>query len=350
MKQNYDVVILGLGPAGATLARLLGKGLRVAAVDKKLAGPFRKPCGGLLAPDAQKALARFDLTLPREVLAGPQIFSVRTIDLASGQSRHYQRFYLNLDRHRFDLWMISLIPDAVELIGGAAVETARVDGGFRLTYVEDGVRKEVYARYLVGADGSYSLVRRAFWPGGSIRRYVAVQQQFLDANPSPFYSCIFDPANTDCYSWALSKDGRFLFGGAYPAKGCRARFERQKAALEAWGFRFGEALETEACLVSRPAGPGDFRLAEKGAFLIGKAAGFVSPSSLEGISGAIHSGTALARVLSANIAEPELAYRQAAAPLRRKMCLKLLKCPFMYQPFLRRAVMASGVSAISMHP
>ena len=33
-----------------------------------------KCCGGLLSPDAQKLLAKFDLCLPTEVLADPQIF------------------------------------------------------------------------------------------------------------------------------------------------------------------------------------------------------------------------------------------------------------------------------------
>lgn len=342
---DYDVAIIGLGPAGATLARLLKPGIRTIAFDKKTAAHFKKPCGGLLAPDAQKALARFDLTLPRDILAGPQIFAVHTLDLATGRSRRYQRFYLNLDRHKFDLWMLSLVPDSVEVVPGVCKAAAREREGYRLTYVENGVRKEVFARYVVGADGSFSLVRRTFWPEAPIRRYAAVQQWFRDANPSPFYSCVFDPENTDCYSWGLSKDGYFIFGGAFPPKGCRARFERQKAALEQYGYRFGPALRTEACLVSRPASRREFCLAKEGAFLIGEAAGFISPSSLEGISGAINSGLALA--LALNEGRPAR-YPKLAAPLRRKLCLKLLKCPAMYQPRLRAAVMASGISAISM--
>ena len=61
MEKIFDVVIIGLGPAGSTLARLVN-GQEVLCLDKKtfLPGGFEKPCGGLLAPDAQKALARFD--------------------------------------------------------------------------------------------------------------------------------------------------------------------------------------------------------------------------------------------------------------------------------------------------
>lgn len=98
MSFDYDLAIVGSGPAGATLARLMDSGMRIAIIDKKQhgSGSFEKPCGGLLAPDAQKALSRYDITLPKDVLVDPQIFSVKTIDLASGLTRHYQRCYLSL--------------------------------------------------------------------------------------------------------------------------------------------------------------------------------------------------------------------------------------------------------------
>ena len=71
----YDIAIIGLGPAGATAARLLDKQFKIIAIDLKseAGSSFRKPCGGLLAPDAQKALSRFNLTLPKDVLVDPQI-------------------------------------------------------------------------------------------------------------------------------------------------------------------------------------------------------------------------------------------------------------------------------------
>ena len=82
---DYQIAIIGGGPAGATLGRLLPKGLSAILIDKKRAkGGFEKPCGGLLAPDAQKALSKYEITLPKSILVDPQIFSVKTIDLASG--------------------------------------------------------------------------------------------------------------------------------------------------------------------------------------------------------------------------------------------------------------------------
>ena len=93
-----------------------------------------------------------------------------------------------------------------------------------------------------------------------------------------------------------------------------------------------------------PALPGDPAAGGEGAFLIGEAAGFISPSSLEGISSALLSAQALAESLGER--DPLSAYRRKTHSLRRKLLLKNLKCPAMYQPLLRRAVLASGVTSI----
>lgn len=138
-KFAYDIAIIGLGPAGSTLARLLSPQYRVLCIDKKSNRPdsFQKPCGGLLSADAQKALASFRLTLPKDILVNPQIFSVKTMDLQNQLIRQYPRFYLNLDRHKFDLWLASLIPARIEIHSNAyCTALSRKNGGFSVTYRE----------------------------------------------------------------------------------------------------------------------------------------------------------------------------------------------------------------------
>lgn len=118
-------------------------------------------------------------------------------------------------------------------------------------------------------------------PDHQIRKYVAIQQWFAEKHPVPFYSCIFDNAITDCYSWSISKDGYFIFGGAYPMKDGQTRFTTLKEKMSAFQFQFGKAVKSEKCTVLFPSRWQDFVCGKDNAFLIGEAAGFISASSLE---------------------------------------------------------------------
>lgn len=356
----FDAAIVGLGPAGATLARLLaGRGLSVVAVDRKRcepeAGGFQKPCGGLLAEDAQRSLSRQGLSLPKSVLADPQLFSVRTIDLRTSRERTYRRFYINMNRHRFDLWLKSLIPEAATVFHDATVRgfSRTPEGIFDLSVYTNREEKRISARTLIGADGASSLVRRKLFPEHRIRDYTAVQQWFSDVQTNPVYACFFDERLTDCYGWAVSKDGELVFGAAFPRENSSKAYELFRARAECFGFSLKNPVRTEACRVLRPEKMSDFVLGDgKGAFLIGEAAGMISPSSLEGMSYAMDSAEILADVLAAaGTLSPEKfqelaeSYRKRSRRLRLKLLTKILKNPFMYHPALRNIVMRTGVAA-----
>ena len=163
----YDVIIVGAGPAGSTLARLLGRTRSVLLIDggnvrgaSPAGAPEGKCCGGLLAPDAQAMLDRFGLALPDHVLDSRQPLAVRALDLASGLARPYPRRYVNMNRAAFDKWLLSLVPDGVVVGGGRMLSAARIGGydGWGVRLRGPGGDSVERCAVLVGAYGASSLV------------------------------------------------------------------------------------------------------------------------------------------------------------------------------------------------
>lgn len=351
MKNYYDIAVIGVGPAGATFARELARirpDIRIVLIDTK-PKTGSKVCGGLLAPDAQKVLAQFDLDLPKSILADPQIFDVKTLDLASGIKRNYQRHYLNMDRGAFDEWMLSLIPESVDIINGRCVS---VYSGYKITVESSGQKLEISADHLVGADGGASIVRRTFF-GSPSKLYIAIQEHFKDTGtPMPSYSCIYDPETSDSCSWTIRKDGYFIFGGAFDIKGGREAYFRQKERVEnKLGHSFGEAVKLEACLLTSPRSAQDFVLGKDGVYLIGEAAGLISASSFEGISSAFLSGKYLADSFAAESDPDKILriYKRKTKKLRLKLFFKIPKMQILCSPFLRKIIMKSGIRSITKY-
>lgn len=348
----FDIAIIGLGPAGATISRLLSQNFKVIALDKnsRQNTGFSKPCGGLLAPDAQKVLSQFNLTLPKSILADPQIFSVRTIDIKTGLLNHYQRFYINLQRFKFDRWLRSLIPSNVKtLYNYRCVKIEHNKDLFYITAVSDNKETVIEARYIVGADGANSIVRHALFPEFKIKKYLSIQQWFKDYHPTPFYSCIFDSDLTNSYCWGLSKDNYFILGGAFNPKNAKLSFEKLKQKIAAFGFNLENPIKTESCPIIKSGRFYNFCHGKKNVFLIGEAAGFISPSSFEGISYALKSAFALSEVLNRNTNNPFKEYKKATRAIRLKIFIKNFKSSVIFCPFLRKLIMKSGIKSIKSH-
>ncbi len=351
----YDVAIIGAGPAGSTLARLLGNAFKVVVVEKRdVVSDMitqEKCCGGLLAPDAQKMLAKLSLGLPMDILSGPQLFSVCAIDLDNRIERHYQRHYMNMDREKFDSWLISLMPKEVHRLFGHSLKQIEKTGNhYSLQLKSRTTARSIKARIVVGADGAISKVRKTMFSTATPpQRYVAVQEWYhMRSQPEPCFYAIFDSQVTDFYSWVIQKENSLVLGSALrPKDDVSKKFELLKQKMVRYGIDLTTAYKKNGAYLLRPRKKRHLLAGKDGIALVGEAAGFISPSSAEGLSYAMESADMLAAAIKEDMVGFMASYRQKIRKIKYNIALKRIKSGLMYHPLTRRLIMTSGVMSLT---
>ncbi|NLL73074.1 MAG: FAD-binding protein [Clostridiales bacterium] len=351
----YDIVIVGAGPGGANLARLISGKYKILLIDKGYMenetpkNLSHKCCGGLLAPDAQKMIAKLGLSLPKDILVNPQIFAVRTIDMTNNIERLYQRFYINFDREKFDKWFVSLVPDQVDKRFNCLFkEFKKIPEGYELKYIHKGQEETVKTRIIIGADGAHSKVRSLINKNeNKPKEYIAIQEWFECNDHMPYYGAIFDEEITDFYSWTIPKDNYIILGSALkPKDNSLEKFEKLKIKLKDYGFRFDNKIKREGAYIFRPTKISNLYVGDDNIALIGEAAGAISPSSAQGISYALRTSLHLASCLEDSTEGFIDRYEKKVNDIKIKLLLKKIKSPAMYQPLVRQMAMKSGIQSI----
>lgn len=166
---DYDVVVIGAGPAGATTARVAAeRGLRVLLVDKKqeLGAPIQ--CSGAVSAHALRdAGVTPDNEFVASAIFGFAIYDARgriaTVDYRGLKPDEYNHTPLGyvVDRRRFDRYLAARAERAgadVWLKTEALGHTPQGNGSTDVRLKRFGQAVTVRARVVVGADGVQSQV------------------------------------------------------------------------------------------------------------------------------------------------------------------------------------------------
>ena len=335
MEIDYtDLLIIGAGPAGCSIARSL-KNENIILIDKNKL-PRDKPCSGLLVEESKEIL--YALGMPKNVFGNPPELDLENIDLDNNIDIVQKRALGNTDRIKLDQWLAKLIGKNVNLMENTTVTKIEPNGSEINVYVvKDGKERIITSKNVVGADGATSTTRRLLGVR-PVRRYRAAQN-FIKTNKE-VVNCKFIYWNelTDWYAWMLPKEHNIVeIGGAF-----RLKMDRDIALnslMEKMNLN-GEIVKKTNWLLSRPSKISDIHLGNnKNIFLVGEAAGLISPSTGEGISFGLRSGSIFADAFKSGETFPN--YYEKLQPLLNELNKKISKAKALSNPVERAKLLTN---------
>lgn len=303
MKWDYDVIVVGAGPGGATASRYCARaGLKTLVIEKEPL-PRYKVCGGCLSLKTVRLL-EFDLGPIVENIVHGAKFTYTLRDPLFIDSHDPIGFMVM--RERFDQFLIERSLEAgVELVEGKKVLAAREVGSGTEVEWEGGRRTR--CEYLIGADGAGSVVARSFalLPSGKDGNGVGLQseipyRQVAEMSEEDRRRVHLDFGRVpNGYGWVFPKKEVLSVGvgGIFRAG--------EKANLQSHfnGFLKDLRLIREG-KVEKVAGHQlpcfdgeDLRLATENVLLVGDAACLMDPLTGEGIYYAVRSGMLAAEAI-----------------------------------------------------
>ncbi|MBS7643820.1 NAD(P)/FAD-dependent oxidoreductase [Candidatus Bathyarchaeota archaeon] len=294
---DFDVIVVGGGPAGVISALKCSQlGLNALLIEQGDRGRH-KPCGGVLTPTCVETLQETLKTqLPQTVTCSPRTLGLYYVPpngrREGGRVRNYK--LLNINRDLLDSWLLSYaIRSGVEVWTRAKFLDVRKSKPIEVLIMKNNHVAKMTTKYLIGADGVYSRVRRQL-RNRSKSRTITILQEYCHAE-GEFEDCFymfFRESISPTYSYLIPKDGLYLIGVGlprnYPIAISEALTNFKNWLSEDFVFKLLSSKRKETWAIPY----GSTFTGIENIILVGDAAGFCNALSGEGIRLAVESGIA----------------------------------------------------------
>ena len=287
--EEYDVVVVGGGIAGSVAARFAAKSSFKTLLIEKYKTPRNKACSGIQFAYFEKLVGA---EIPREKLCTNDLYKIEMIT-PSGKVLKGQMRMLNFWRSVFDHWLNTLAVEAgAEFRDETSLADFYEDGkGFTAKISGRNRHEEVKTRYLIGADGMLSQIRRKLRPedfqrkaSGATVNYYFVGDAELDPNTLyMFYKQEFSPL---MFAWVYKKDDKWVIGTGANENPLEYAERFFNYVREKYGLR-GEIVKREGFSSTMKSG---VYLGKGNLLMVGDAAGLVDLYRGMGMDNAALSG------------------------------------------------------------
>ncbi len=294
LKQSYDVIIVGAGPAGATLAYELAKrGVGVLVLEKEKLPRYKCCAGGVMSKAAK--LLDFDIS----EIAEDVIYEVSfTFNLGSPYLRqHNQPLIYTVMRDMLDHFLVKRAQQlGAVLRDGQKVAQIRMSAdGVEISTADNVFR----SRLVVGADGAYSVVARQLGIGRSIKYAAGTESEIVvsEEELAKWKSRVH--IDLGCipggYAWVFPKRNHLSIGAGCLTSKARQLDRLHQKFLNSLGMGSYTIARSSSHLI--PMCPKGSVVWQDRALLLGDAAGLADPLTGEGIYNAIQSAQLAAPVI-----------------------------------------------------